>query len=181
MSARLVVDIGDAIDLAFLHQFGDILNELLLIDTVGNLRDHNLVVAVVALYLGLGTHENATLSRLVGIFYTLQAVDVGTCGEVGGGDVLHQSVGADLRVIDVGAASVDHFSKIVCRDIGCHTDGNTVATVDEQVGNLCRHDGWFLQRVVKVVHHVDCVLVDVVHDVLTHLGETALGVTHGCR
>ena len=101
--------------------------------------------------------------------------------EVRGGDVLHQSVGADLRVIDVGAASVDHFSKIVCRDIGCHTDGNTVATVDEQVGNLCRHDGWFLQRVVKVVHHIDCVLVDVVHDVLTHLGEAALGVTHGCR
>ena len=66
----------------------------------------------------------------------------------------------------------------MCRHIGGHTYGDTVTTIDEQVRHLRRHDGRLLQRVVEVVHHINGLFVKVVHDMLTHLRESALCVTH---
>ena len=63
--------------------------------------------------------------------------------------------------------------------IGGHTYSDTVTTVNQQVRNLGRHYCWLLERVVEVWSHINSLLIEVVHDVLTHLREAALGVTHG--
>ena len=134
---------------------------------------------VAALYLCLGAYHDASASGLISVFHTLDAVDIGSCGEVGRLDILHESVGIDIRIVDIGAAAVNHLSQVVGGYIGGHTHSDTVAAVDEQVGYFCRHDGRLCERVVEVVHHVDRIFLQVVHDVLAHLVEPALGVTHG--
>ena len=179
LPSRLVVGVGDALQLPLLHQVGNILNELSLVHPVGNLGHHNLVVGLVALNLGLGAHHDASASRLVGVSHALYAIDIGARGEVGSLDIAHQSVGVDVGVVDIGAAAVNHLAQVVRRHIGSHTHGNTVTTVHQQVGHLGRHDARLRQRVVEVVHHVDGVLLQVVHDVLAHLRQAALSVTHG--
>ena len=160
-------------------EVGDVSHEVGLVDTIRNLCDDNLIVGVAALNLSLGTHHDTATTCLIGILHTLQTIDISTCREVWTWDVLHQSLSVDIGVVDIGAAAVDHLSEVVCRHVGGHTYGDTVTTIDEQVGHLRRHDCRLLQRVVEVVHHIDGLFVEVVHDVLTHLREAALSVTHG--
>ena len=166
-------------DLAFLNQFGYILDKLLLVNAVGYLGNDDAVMAVVALNLGLGTHDDASATCLVGIFHALQTIYVCTRGEVGSRNVVHQLIGGDVWIVDECTAAVNHFAQIVGRHIGGHTHGNTVASVDEQVWHLGRHHAWLGKGVVEVVSHYDGVLLKVIHDVLAHLREAALGVTHG--
>ena len=181
LTARLIVYVGNAVNFAFLGKVGNRHDELLLVYTVRNLGDYNLVVVLTGLDFGSGTHHDSTSTCIVSVLHALDAVDGGTCREVRSWDILHQSVGIDVRVVDVGAASVNHLAQVVGRDIGSHTHGNTVTAVYQQVRNLGRHHGRLLEGVVEVVHHIHCLLVEVVHDVLTHLRESALRVTHRRR
>ena len=160
-------------------QVSNILHKVGLVDTVGNLGDYNLIVSLGGLNLSLGAHHNTAPTRLVGIANTLQTIDIGSCGEVGSRNVLHQPIGIDIGIVNIGAATINNLAQIVGRHIGSHTYGNTVTTIDQQVRNLGGHYAGLYQRIVEVVDHIDGVLLQVVHDVLAHLRETALGVTHG--
>ena len=83
--------------------------------------------------------------------------------------MLHKSVGVDVWIVDIGAASVYHLAEVVCRDVGSHTYGDTIAAIDQEVRNLCRHNRRLHKGVVEVGIHIDGVLLEVVHDVLSHL------------
>ena len=138
-------------------------------------------MGVACLYFRPCAQHHPAAACLVGILHSLYAIDNGTRREVWRLDVLHQSLGVNLRIVDVCAASVDHLSKVVCRHVGSHTHGDTVAAVHQQVRNLGRHHSGLLERLVEVLHHVHSVLLKVVHYVLAHLRQAALGVTHGSR
>ena len=144
LTAGLIVDVGNALQLTFLHEVGNVFNELLLVDTIRNLGDDNLVVCVVAFNLSLGAHDDASAAGGVGFLDALQAVDIGTGGEVGRRDILHQPIHVDVGVVDISAASVDNLVQVMRRNVGSHTHGDTVSAVDQQVRNLRRHDGRFL-------------------------------------
>ena len=160
-------------------EVGDIGYEVGFIDAVRNLSDHNFVMSFSTLDLCLGTHHDTATTCLVGITHTLQTIDISACGEVGTRDILHQTVGVDIGVVDIGTAAVDDLREVVGRHVGCHTYGDTITTIHEEVRYLSRHDGGLFERVVEVVHHIHSVLIEIVHDVLTHLRESALRVTHG--
>ena len=91
-------------------QIGNILHQVGLVDTVWNLGDYNLIVGLGGLDFGLGTHHDTSPTRLVGITHTSEAIDIGTCGEVGTRDELHQSVGVDVRIVNIGTATVNNFT-----------------------------------------------------------------------
>ena len=150
-------------------QIGDVGYQVGLVYTVRNLGYHNLIVCVAALNLGLGTHHDTTATSLVSILNTLQAIDVSTCWEVRSWNVLHQALGINLRIVDISTATIDYLAQVVGRHIGSHTYGNTVTTVNQQVGHLGWHNGWLLERVVEVGGHIYGFLIQVVHNVLTHL------------
>ena len=181
LAARLVVDVRDARNLALLNEVGDAGNEVGLVDAVRNLGNDNLVVGIAALDLRLCTHNDASAARLVSLAHALQAIYVRTRREVGRLDVLHESVGVDIGIVNVCTAAVDNLAEVVGRHVGSHTDGDTVATVHKKVRYLCRHNRRLGERIVEVGVHVYSVLLQVVHDVLAHLREAALGVSHGSR
>ena len=179
LTTGLIVSIADTLEFTFFHQVDDIFNQLLFVAAVRNLCNHNLVMTLMTLDLCLSTHDNPTTTGLVSILHALQTIDKGACREVGSRNILHQSFGIDIGIVDVGTTAIDHLTQIVCRHIGSHTHGDTITTIDQQVRNLRRHHGWLLQRVVEVILHIHGILLQVVHDMLSHLRQTALGITHG--
>ncbi len=181
LPSRLVVDVGNALDLTFFHQVGDVLDQLGFVDTIGDFGDHDLVMGIGALDFSLGAHDDASATGLVGISHTLYAIDVGSSREVRGLDIFHQPIGVDVRVINISTATVNHLAQVVGGDIGGHTDSDAIAAVDQQIGHFGRHDRGLCERVVKIVDHIDGILLQVIHDMLSHLGETALCVSHGSR
>ena len=169
LAARFIVYIRDTLDFSFLYQIGNVFNKLLLVDSIRNLCNNNLVVVLIALNLSLGTHHDTSAPRLIGILDSLQTVYVCPCREVGSRNELHQSVCRNIRIVDIGTAAVNHLAEIMRRDIRRHAHGNAVTAVYQQIGNLRRHHGRLAQRIVEVVDHVHRILLDIVHDVLTHL------------
>ena len=181
LTSRLVVDIGDTLNLLLSGKVGDVFHQVGLVHSIGNLCYDNLVVSVTSLNLSLSTHDDASSTSLIGILHALYSIDICACGEVGSLDELHKSVSINILIVDIRATSVNHLTKIVCRDIGSHTNGNTVAAIDEKIWNLGRHHTRFDKRVVEVVNHIHGILLQVVHDMLTHLRQAALSITHGSR
>ena len=107
LAVALVVDIADAVDAFLLNQTRNGLDELALVDIVGDLGYHNLVAIVFGLNLGLSAHHNASTTRLEGIFHALVAIDDATCGEVGRFDVVHELGNRNVRILKHGQAAVD--------------------------------------------------------------------------
>ena len=136
-------------------------------------------MSVLRLYLSLSTQDDASATSLIGILYTLNTIYICTCREVWSLDILHQSVSVNIRIVDIGTAAIDYLAQIVGRNVGSHTYSDTIATIDQEVWNAGRHNGRLLKGVVEVVNHINGILIQIVHDVLTHLAQSALGITHG--
>ena len=169
LTARFVIYVRDTFKLTFLHEVSNIFNKLLLINSVRNLCHNNLIVALIALNLSLSTHYDTATTSLIGILNTLKTINICTCWEVWSRNKLHQTISRYLWIINISTTSIDNLTKVMRRDICCHTHSNTITTIYKQVRNLCRHHSWFAQRIVKVVDHVNRILLDIVHNVLTHL------------
>ena len=53
-------------------------------------------------------------------------------------DELHQGIDVDFSIIYISYTTIDHFRKIVWQHVGRHTNGNTTASIDQQMGDSCR-------------------------------------------
>ena len=91
----------------------------------------------------------------------LPAHDHAAGGKIGPGDDFHQFVDRHVRVIEHRATRIDHFAKIVRRDIGRHADGDTARAVDQEVRELAGRT-FGSRRFVIVRLEIDRVLLDIV-------------------
>jgi len=67
------------------------------------------------------------------------------------------------------------------RDVGGHAHGDAAGAVDQQVGKARRQHHRLALGVVVIVLEIDGLLVDVLEQLVGHLGEAHLGVAHGRR
>ena len=65
------------------------------------------------------------------------------------------------------------------RNVGCHTDSDAGAPVDNEVGDARRQYGRLERRLVVVGGEVDGIGVDVGQHLAGEASEPGLGVTHG--
>mmetsp|Transcript_70446 Transcript_70446/g.165983 ORF Transcript_70446/g.165983 Transcript_70446/m.165983 type:complete len:904 (-) Transcript_70446:3267-5978(-) len=179
---RLVLDVADALDLLFLHQLGDPLEQGLFVHLVGNLVDDDcLPVALVdVLEMHLGAHHHTAAPGAVAVAHAGQAVDDAGGGEVRRRDDLHQLIDRDLRVLQRQQAGVDHLVQVVRRDIRGHTHGDTCSTIHQQIRQTGRQDQGLFVAAVVVGAEIDSFLVDVGQHFMGDFVETNLGVSH-CR
>ena len=77
--------------------------------------------------------------------------------------------------------STRHFREVVGRNASRHTHRNTVAAVEQQVGQSSREHRGFILRVVKVGLEINGVFVDVIQHVFGDAVKTAFRVPHGGR
>ncbi len=85
----------------------------------------------------------------------------------------------DIRVVNLRADAVNHFTEIVRRDIGGHADGDARAAVDEQIGKRGGKNDRLGAGLVVIRNEIHRVLVHVLHQRGAEVRHARLGVTHG--
>ncbi len=170
------------VDLPFLHQVRDLLQQVRLVDLVGDLGDDQRHLAAASL-LGarLGAHADEAASRGVAVADALEPVDHGAGREVRPLDVLHDVVEVALGLVDDQRDGVGDLGQVVRRDLGGHADGDARRAVDQQVGHDRGEDHRLLQRLVVVGAREDGVLLQVAQHLHRQRRQARLGVTHGRR
>ncbi|MNF41326.1 hypothetical protein D3C84_223490 [compost metagenome] len=177
-----VAQLGDAFELLLFNQLGDLLDQARLVQLVRQLADDDLLTAadLVDVFNDRPrTHIDAPATGAIGLDDAGTAVDDRRRGEVRARDVLHQFIDRQRGVVDQRQAAVDHFREVVRRDVGGHAHGDTAGAVDQQVGDLGRHDCRDLLGAVVVGHPVDGFLVQIGEQLVGQLGHAHFGVTHG--
>ena len=182
----LVADVGDAFHPLVLHELGDLLDELGLVELVGDLADDDrFLVTLADLDLGPGPHHDGAAAGAVGLPDPRLAGDEARGGEVGAGDALDEPLQALVRgevlVVEQEVQGVHHLAQVVGRDVGGHAHRDPGGPVDEQVGQHGGEDGGLDQPVVVVGLEIDGLPVDVLHGGGAEPGEARLGVAHGRR
>ena len=131
--------------------------------------------------MGARTHDHHASSRLIGLTNSCPAADKSTGGKIRSGDDLHQLMNGQVGVIKQGYQSVHNLGQVMGRNLGRHAYGNTLGTVDQDIGNLGRQNRWFLQRVIVVGDKIDGFLVQIGNDFLVKFGHPGLGIPHSRR
>jgi len=185
--ARLVgfvLDVGDALDLLFLDQLGDLFLQGLLVDLVGQLIDDDGLAVIAAgnfLEVRARAHHHAAATGQVAVAHAGDAVDQSGGREVGRGDDLDQLLDAGLRIAQQRQAGIDDFVQVVRRNVGRHAHRDPRRAVDQQIGNARRQDQRFLFRAVVVRTEVDGFLLDVLQQFVADARHAHLGVAHRRR
>ncbi len=72
------------------------------------------------------------------------------------------------------------LAEVVRGHLGCHADGDSVRSVDEQVWDLCRENGRLLERLIVVRDERHRLLVEIIEQGLGVRGEPHFGVPARC-
>jgi hypothetical protein len=193
VAVGLVAQVADPVDPLVLDELGDLLEERRLVHLVGQLADDDRHPVAADLFeRHLSPHHDATAPMRVhladgvdglpfpgdDVALLLEAVDRPAGREVRSLDVLAQSIGGDVRIVDDRHRRVDDLAQVMRRNVRRHADSDPGAAVDQQVRQLRRQDRRLLLGAVVVVLEVDRVLVDVVEHLGGDRGETGLRVPH---
>ena len=96
-------------------------------------------------------------------------------------DVFHHLFRIDIRIFHVRDHTVDHFAKVMWRDVRCHTDRDPFRAVDQNVRDFDREHFRLFLRLVKVWYKIDHILVEIGQiDILGQFLQARFRITHGC-
>ncbi len=177
---RQVLDVQQRRQLAAEHDVGDLLDQLRLVDRVGNAVDvdrlgrsgfrSDVPCAAQADAAGTGPVDQLQL--------VWRVEDLPAGREVGTFDVLVQLRVADVLVVQQLDERRADFTQVVRRNIRRHADGDAGRAVDQQVRNPRRQHDRFELRAVVVRPEVDGRLLDFGQHFIADAREPAFGVSH---
>ncbi|MBP1770654.1 MAG: hypothetical protein H6P96_1272 [Candidatus Aminicenantes bacterium] len=183
LAVGLVADVGHPLDPLVVDELGDRFEQARLVDLVGDLENDDLVLFAFGRPLdeGLGPEMEDAPAVPVGVEEALAAVDDAARRKVRALDVLEDVLERGVGVLDEVDDAVADLRQVVGRDVRGHADGDAVAAVDEEVGELRGQDLGHGQALVVVRDEVDRFLVDVGHELVGQLLHPDFGVAHGRR
>ncbi len=182
LTVALVANVGNALDTLVAHQFGHLLDHRRLVHLVGNFGDDDgFAVVRPLLDVDPAAHQDRATSGRVG------ALDAGTADHQASGreirprDDFHQRRQVDGRIVDQRDRAVADLGQIMRRDVGRHADGDAARAIDQQRRKARRQNLRFAARRVVGILEIDRILVDVLEQLVGHLGQARLGVAHRRR
>ena len=182
VAVGLVADVGDTFDPLVLRRLGDLFDQAVLADLIGDFGEHDLLaVAALVLDLVARAHDDRALAGMIGVARAALAEDQPAGREIRAGDDLDEFVDLDQRIVDIGQAGGDHLAEVVRRDVGRHADGDAAGAVDQNIGKARRQDLRLALGAVVIVDEGDRVLVEVLEQVIGDLGQPRLGIAHRRR
>jgi hypothetical protein len=179
LAARLVPEVGDAVDPAFAHEVGDPLDQRRLVHHEGDLGDDDAQAALRLLEAGPRAHCQQPPAGGVGGADSLAPADDGTGGEVGPRHLLEQLVDAALGTPGLEDEGVHQLAQVVGRDVGGHPDRDARGAVGQQVRKPGRQDRGLGDSAVEVRDEVDRLAIDVPEHLLGQRVQPRLGVAVG--
>ena len=82
---------------------------------------------------GLTSYQNAATACFVGVFNGSSSHNNSACWIVRGRDNFDKFVNVNVWIVDKRLHTIDNFCKVVWWNVCCHTNGNTISTIYEQV------------------------------------------------
>src|SRR5208282_200709 len=176
----LVADVGDALELFELHEFGDMGDEPRLVHLVGDFGDDD-VLAVLRFLLdgGLGAHGKGAPAGLVGLGDALAPADVAPGGKIGAGNDFHHFLERGVGLFHQQDGGVHHLAQIVRRDVGGHAHGDAARAVDQQIGDARGEDGGLGGALVEVGDEIYGFFLDVGEHFFRDARQARFRVPHG--
>ena len=168
----------NSINFLISRQFPDCPYHQFFIDLIGNLCHHDSLMFFFCFDFRLGAQNNLSTPRLVCLTYTGITNNLAACRKIRAFDILHQLFNTDFRIIYAGTGRINNFSKIVRRNIGCHTYSNTAGTVDQKIGESGRQRYRLLQRSIKVWIKIHRILINIPHQFHGNFSKACFGITH---
>ena len=131
--SRLIAQVANRSELFLMDEVGNLLNQCCFIHTIRHFCDDNAVAPTLLCFLDgcYGTHRHATTASGVGLAHWRATIDHGTSWKVWPFNVLHEVIQRGIRVVDKLDCCINHLTKVVSRDVRCHTNGNTNLAVEQ--------------------------------------------------
>ena len=179
----LIPQLGNALDLLFFNQFGNLLNKPRFVHLIRDFRhdDSLLTTLLIGQHFGAGAHVNTAAPGLVCLQDSGFAVDDSRGWEIGPRDMLHEPFDTNIWIVQQRYRSAYDLSEIVRGDIGCHAHRDPARAIDQEIRNLSRQHIGYLLGAVVVVREVDGFLVQICQQIMGDLRHTNLGITHRRR
>ena len=175
----------DAVNPLILYQLGDLLNESRLIYHIRKLADDDPLLSVVHRFnIGHGADFDLATAGTVRLLNLFSAENRGSRRKIRTFYDLHQLVDVRIPVflnliIDNLYHAVDGLPQIVRRNIGRHTDSDSLGAVDHEIRKTGRKHRRLLLRLVKVRRKIYRVFINICRHLHGDLRQTCLRVTHG--
>ena len=178
----LIAQVADTLNLFGPHQFGDALDQGVLVDLIRDFMDHDRI-AVFADFLdrGLGPQRNATTPSFERLPDAGTTKDDAAGGEVRPGDNPHQFVKREVWIGNQRQRGIDHLTRIVGWNVGRHAHGNATAAVDEQIGECGGQHARLFVLLVVVRLKINSVFVNVGQHMHRGARQTTFRVAHSGR
>ena len=143
-TVRLIINIGNTIDLFIADHLCNTLDKFCLIDIIRYLAYHNLVMCVTSLNFSLCTHHDTSTSSLISFADTIYTIYISSRRKIRSFYILHQTCRVNIIIIDISHTGINYLRKVVRRNISCHTYRNTRSSINKQLRNTSRHNSRFL-------------------------------------
>src|ERR1019366_7696408 len=162
VAVALVADIADVVNDLVVHQFGDAFDQLCLVDLIGNLGDDNRVLVLRQVLDGsFSAHHEAPAPGTISFGNSTASVDEASGREIRALHMFQQVGEGGVRVVHQRDTRIHNLRQIVRRNVGRHSNGDTVRSIHQQVGNSRRQHHRLDCGVVEVGDEIDGVFVDV--------------------
>ena len=135
VAVRLIPEVGDPFQALFMYLIRNILYQLTFIDLIRQLRDNNTRPFLFAVFFKLRPCADDDFSSAGRI----SLPDAGTAHndpprrKIRPLEMLHQITEGRFRIVQHADAGIDHFRKVMGRNIRRHTDSNSAGTVDQKI------------------------------------------------
>src|SRR5439155_19503201 len=177
----LIAHLGDAVDLAVTRQFGNLLDQIGLVDLVGKLGHDDADSPTLALFkVSTRTHYDASTPTGIHVANALTALNNAPSREVRPTYDARQFFSCRLWILDQVNDAITDFNEIMWWNVGGHTNGDAGRAINQQVGQTGRQDSWLLRLVIVVGFEIDGIFVNVTQQFIGNGRHLGFSVTHGC-
>src|SRR5216684_1054732 len=177
VAIAFVADVRNVFDVFVVDQLRDALDQPGLVHLIRNFGDDDGLLVLRNVFDGsLGAHHEAAAPGAVGFENSGTPVDDAGSGEVWSLHVLQNFRELRAGIVDERDGGVHNFRQIVRRNLGSHSDRDSVGAVDQQIGDARGKNIGFAFAAVVVGMEVDRVLVEIFEESGCNLRELGFGV-----
>ncbi len=176
----LITQGADALDAFVLHQLSNLLNQARFVHLIWNfVHDDGFATGFrVGFDFRARANVDLTAAGAIGLFNTATAIDDRRRREVWPRNMRHQPFNADVLIVNIGQAAVDHFRQVVWRNVGGHPYRDTGRAVNQQVRDFGRHDVRNAFGTVVVINEIDRLFLQIGHQLVGNFRHTDFRITH---
>ena len=144
VTVRFVADIGNAFNCLFTNHFTNTFKQLRLIHLIGNfVNDNRFTILGIGLNLGLCPHDDRAAPIGIGFPNAVPPHDQAASWKIRPWNNDVNFFGGDLGIEDIGLTGGNHFTRIMWRNIGCHTNRDTISAIHQQIWIFGGKNCWF--------------------------------------